>query len=402
MISMEEVMQTRVKLLGSTALAAAALVLGAPMASADKHSSLEKRVKALEKAGGQSVTRSKKTMSLVVSGHINRAVVFTDDGTTSGFTHVTSNFSRTRVRWIGTGKINDDLSVKTHIELGNQSAIGTAQDVQDQGDQGNNGANTLDERHIEFQITSKTLGKIYMGQGISGSESVSEQDLSGTAVVSLNGNGELIGGGNTFQRNNAGAGLGTVGANLTGLDGLGRRDRIRYDTPKFAGFQITASHGNSDAHDVALRYGGSFGGVKIKAAIGYWDQANSVAGTDVDGISGSASVLLPFGLSLTVGAGEQDDDTLGGLTTEWRYAKIGYRFKGIELGETRLYAEYSQNEDVAAANRDSQYYGAGVVQIVEPLGAELYMNYTNFSLDVGGAADPDDVDQVTAGARFKF
>ncbi len=232
---MEEVMQTRVKLLGSTALAAAALVLGAPMASADKHSSLEKRVKALEKAGGQSVTRSKKTMKLVVSGHVNRAIVYADNGTDSGIMHVTSNFSRTRVRWIGTGKINDDLSVEIDIELGSSSAISNQQAINEDDDD----RSALDERHIEFQITSKTLGKIYMGQGITGSESTSEVDLSGTGVISLNGSHELIGGAQTFQRNGAGIGR-TVNAAFNGMDGLGRRDRIRYDTPKFAGFQITA------------------------------------------------------------------------------------------------------------------------------------------------------------------
>ena len=57
-------MQTRVKLLCTTALAAAGLVLGASAASADE--ALEKRVKALEKSGGMYVTRSKKTMKLVV------------------------------------------------------------------------------------------------------------------------------------------------------------------------------------------------------------------------------------------------------------------------------------------------------------------------------------------------
>ena len=392
-------MQSRVKLLGSTALAAAALVMGAPTASADK--SLEKRIKALEKAGAMSVTRSKKTMKLVVSGHVNRAILFTDNGTTSGFTHVTSNFSRTRVRWIGTGKINDDMSVKTHIELGHQSSIATAQDLGDQGDAA--GGAVLDERHIEFQITSKSLGKIYMGQGISGSESISEQDLSGTGVLSLNGNGELMGGGETFQSNNADAGFGTVGANLNNLDGLGRRDRIRYDTPKFAGLQVTMSHGNQDSHDVALRYGASFGGVKVKAAIGYANQGNSAAGTDISLVAGSASILLPIGLSLTVGAGEQDDDTAGSFRddTSWSYAKVGYKFK-TGIGQTRLFVDLSYNEDVAAANREAAYWGVGVVQVVEPLGAELYLGYRNFQLDVQGAADPDDVDQVAAGARFKF
>lgn len=394
-------MQTRVKLLGSTALAATAVVLGAPIADAANHTSLEKRVMALEKAGGgQYVTRTKKTMNLVVSGHINRAIVFTDNGTESGITHVTSNFSRTRVRWIGTGKINDDLSVKTHIELGNQSSIGTQQDIQDNGDAGNNGNNTLDERHIEFQITSKSLGKIYMGQGITGSESTSEVDLSGTAVASLNGNHELIGGGNAFQLNNAANG-GTVGGAFNNMDGLGRRDRLRYDTPKFAGFQITASHLNSDGHDVALRYGGSFGGVKVKAAIAYSSDSHT------DTVNGSASVLLPFGLSLTVGAAEQDKDDLASIAANredptWRYGKIGYRFKGVELGETRLFAQYAENDKLQNANREATMWGAGVVQILEPLGAELYLTYTNWSLDINNAADPDDIDQVALGARFKF
>jgi hypothetical protein len=121
-------MNSPVKLLSSTALAAAALVMAAPSASAQ--SSLEARVKALEKAGGgQTVTRSKKTMKLVVSGHINRLIQFVDDGTSSGFKHVTSIESRSRVRWVGTGKINDDLKITTYIELGNRSASSTAQDL---------------------------------------------------------------------------------------------------------------------------------------------------------------------------------------------------------------------------------------------------------------------------------
>jgi hypothetical protein len=44
----------------------------------------------------------------------------------------------------------------------------------------------------------------------------------------------------------------------------------------------------------------------------------------------------------------------------------------------------------------------GVVQILEPLGAELYLSYTNWSLDVENAVDPDDINQVALGARFKF
>jgi hypothetical protein len=406
MISMEEVMQTRVKLLSSTALAAAAVAIAAPSAFAAQHTSLEKRVEALEKAGGQNVTRTKKTMSLVISGHINEAINMFDNGTTSEFIVGTSNFSRTRVRWIGTGKINDDLSVKTHIELGSSSALLTSQAIGSNGDVAIAdvaGGPALDERHIEFQVTSKTLGKIYMGQGSTGSESTSEVDLSGTAVITLNGNGELIGAGETWQRANAGAGLGTLGGVFNNFDGFGRRDRIRYDTPKFAGFQVTTSKMNGDSWDVALRYAGEFGGVKIAGAVAYADDESRNGRSFVNG---SLSVLLPFGLSLTVGAADQDEDDVpsGAVQddAQWRYAKIGYKFKALELGETRLAVEWSNNEDLRAAGDDATYIAGAVVQIIEPLGAELYFRYANFSLDVAGAADPDDIDIVSLGARFKF
>jgi hypothetical protein len=390
-------MQSRVKLLGSTALAAAALVMGPATASADQ--ALEKRIKALEKAGGMYVTKSKKTMKIVVNGHVNRAIVLTDNGTASGFTHVTSNFSRTRVRWIGTGKISDDMSVKTNIELGHQSSIATNQDLGDNGDV--NGVAALDERHVEFQITSKSLGKIYMGQGISGSESIAESDLSGTGIVSLNGNGELIGGGETFQSSaGAASGHGTVGANFNNFDGLGRRDRIRYDTPKFGGFQVTMSHANQDSRDIALRYGGSMGGTKVKAAVGVFENETNGSG----GIAGSVSVLMPMGVSFTFGASDSSDDDGGnGDSATWRYAKVGYKFKGLGSGQTRLYAEYNQTEDVRALNTEASYWGVGIVQIMEPLGAELYGSFTTYSAeDSTIAADPEDITQLVAGARFKF
>ncbi len=395
-------MNSPVKLLSSTALAAAAMVMAVPTAYADAHASLEKRVKALEKAGGgQTVTRSKKTMKLVVSGHINRLIQFVDNGTTSGFEHTTSIESRSRVRWVGTGKINDDLSIQTYIELGNRSSSSTAQDLDTNGDNnGNANQDPLDERHIDMILTSKSLGKLWVGQGRTGSESTSEVDLSGTGLLSLNADEFLVAAGEDFQRNGAAVGR-SIGQVQNNLDGHGRRDRIRYDTPKFAGFQITTSHENADGWSTALRYGGSFGGVKVKAAIAYSDDSTR---TGRETVNGSASILLPFGLSFTVAAGTQDDDRFNGVrdNAEMRYAKIGYKFKALEVGQTRLFVSYGEFEDITGANEESETFAFGVIQIVEPLGIELQAGYANFSLDLPNAADPDDIDVVTIGARVKF
>jgi hypothetical protein len=397
-------MKSPVKLLSSTALAAAAMVMAVPAASAGNHTSLEKRVKALEKAGGgQTVTRSKKTMKLVVSGHINRLIQFVDNGTTSGFEHTTSIESRSRVRWVGTGKINDDVSVQTYIELGNRSSSSTAQDLTTNGDNnGNANQDPLDERHIDMIITSKSLGKLWVGQGRTGSESTSENDLSGTGLLSLNADEFLVAAGEDFQRNGAAIGR-SIGQVQNNLDGHGRRDRIRYDTPKFAGFQITTSHENADGWSTALRYGGSFGGVKVKAGIGYSDDTTR---NGRDTLNGSASILLPFGLSFTVAAGRVDSDRAAGTdvrdNAEMRYAKVGYRFKGLEIGETRLFVSYGEFEDIGGVGEESETFAFGVIQILEPLGIELQAGYANFALEQPGLADPDDIDVVTIGARVKF
>ena len=85
-----------------------------------------------------------------------------------------------------------------------------------------------------------------------------------------------------------------------------------------------------------------------------------------------------------------------------KHSSLEKRVKALEMGQTRLFVDYSYNEDVRATGDEATSWGFGVVQILEPLGAELYLGHANFALDVLNAADPDDVDRIAAGARFKF
>ena len=389
-------MQSRVKLLGSTALAVAALFMGAPTASAD--SSLEKRVTALEKAGGQSVTRSKKTVKLTVNGHMYRATQYRNNGTESGFVHITPNVSRTRVRWIASGKVNDDLSLQSVIELGASSGVGNVQALAVAG------ANpALDERLVELRVKSKSLGTLYMGQGYTAQSSQYGADLSGTGVFSLNGqSARLTVGGENFQ--SGGAAIGRTVISAFNVFDTARTDRIRYDTPKFSGFQFRADHQSSDDWGVSANYGASIGGVKIAARIGHNNMTQSSA-TSATRTNGSISVLLPFGLSLTGGYGALDDDGAPGTTTDeavFKYAKIGYKFKSLELGQTRLFLDWHEMNDFGALNETATSISFGVVQIVEPLGAELVLGYHNIDLDLAAGAASDDIDAVTAGIRLSF
>ncbi len=44
---------------------------------------------------------------------------------------------------------------------------------------------------------------------------------------------------------------------------------VRYDTPTFGGFSASASWGEDDMWDVAVRYAGEWGGFKVAAAAAY-------------------------------------------------------------------------------------------------------------------------------------
>jgi len=390
-------MQSRLKLLSSTALAAAAIIMAVPTASAQDIGALEKRVKALEKSGGgQNVTRSKKSVKLVVNGHIYRAVSHRDNGTTSGFVHLTPNASRTRVRWLGTGKVNDDVTIKTVIELGNSDNVGNAVSL-GSGDTAND---ALDTRVVEIRVQSKSMGTVYLGQGYPAQASQYGADFSGTGVISLNGQSvRLVSGGELFQNNGASVGRTVISA--FNVFDTGRRDRIRYDTPKFGGFQVRVDHQNDDAWGISANYGATIGGVKLAARIGHQDSTARAGDSTVT--NGSVAVLLPMGLSLAFSAGESGG-TAGTAAdaAEYRYAKIGYKFKGLGVGQTRLFAAWHQMTDFANIGEEATSWELGVVQIVEPLGAELVFAYHDIDLDLAAGAASDTITAVTVGLRAKF
>lgn len=390
-------MTSRVSLLSSTALAAAAIVFAGAPSSAASLDALEKRVKALEKAGaGKSVSRSKKTMKLTVSGHLNRMVQVVDNGVNSEVRHVTNQQSRSRVRWVGTGKLTDDISVRTLIEFGNSDAISSGQNIQTAGQ---NGGATFDTRHIDLQLTSKTMGKLYMGHGSDANDGImGNSDLSGTLIILSGGADEdLTYGGENFV-NSAGTVILRSGAAQDELDGT-RNDRIRYDTPSFAGFKGAVSHTNDDQTNWSIRYAGSFSGVKVKAGIGQNLNEGNAQRTIT---SGGVGILLPMGLSFQIAGGERDLDTTGRNDPTTVFYRVGYRFKGSELGETRLAVSYSEGEDFAADGDKLETISAGIVQIIEPLGSELYASYHNVDLERTGVVGIEDIDVFSVGMRVKF
>jgi len=341
------------------------------------------------------------TIELKISGQVNRAVLWADNGDDDEVFYTDNDNSGTRFRFVATGRLNDDVTAGATIELQFESNSSTDIRFGANGGTGGTGggATPVGERIGEVWLNSASMGKLSLGQGNTATNGTAETDLSGTGLAQYSiGGGGIEGLG--FQNGGVLTGV-LVGSAFTNLDGGSRRDRIRYDTPTFAGFRLSASASQGGRNDVALRYANQFAGAKIAASIGF--QNASAVGTgggndESDRISGSISVLLDNGFNLTFAAADADRKV--GDDRTFLYGKVGFRTNSVSMyGKTSFSIDYYEGEDIAAdGSGTSTSYGFGAVQNLDPIGAQMYLSVSNSEVD-GGA---DDIFAVFTGLRIKF
>jgi len=352
------------------------------------------------KVNKQLTGSGKDKVRLTVSGQVNRAVLYFDDDVTDDVRHVDNDNSSTRVRWDGRAFLTDNIAAGAKIEVQFESNSTAAIN---QRDTGAVGPNNFTERKLEFFLQHESLGTVFVGQGDTASNGTSEVDLSGTTVVAYSGIADMAGG--LSFRNSTTGGFGErIGRAWNNMDGLSRDDRIRYDTPKWNGFQLATSHVDQGEWDVAAKYSGKFHDTRVAGAIAYAN-ANSTSGFDQ--LAGSASVLFPAGLSLTVAAGEQDHKpgSRSGDDADFWYVKGGYEWKALQWGPTAVSIDYGETDSARTLDNEITTYGFALVQDFKDAATELYFAVRNHELDTGvpgQAGDFDDIFTAMAGARLKF
>ena len=338
-------------------------------------------------AGTEGLVESgEDSVRLSLSGQVNRGVLFADNGTDSEVFHVDNDNSSTRIRFVGEGDLNDDITVGTNIEVQFESNSTAAISFNQSG---SSDTNNFTERKLELYFDSDQFGRVWLGQGDTASNSTSEVDLSGTSVVGYSGIADLAGG-LEFDNDRE------IGDAFSNFDGLSRDDRLRYDTPNFGGFVLSASAVESDEWDAALRFSGEVGGIRTAAAVAYADS------NTFEQINGSASVLLSSGLNFTAALGTRDLDAAGRDDPFFYYLKVGQQLDIFDIGQTRLAVDFTQADDVEADGEEFTSYGAFIVQNLDPVATELYLGVRNHTLDLDSGSDPDDLIAVLAGARIKF
>jgi hypothetical protein len=422
------------------------LALSAPAVAADLGgdccADLEERIAELE---ATTATKGNRKVSLEVSGHVNEAVLFWDDGAESNAYLVTNDNARTRFRFKGKAKIDKDWEAGYQIEIGIRTANSKRANQNNAMGNDFDGDVGFDIRDSYWFTKSKTYGQGSVGRQATATDAITEINQTQTADFSKYSDVEDTGLG-MLLRSATNGGLTNAGVGATGQTGLtwrrligdggdqpGEGERrfngVKYVTPEFSGFSASAFWGQDDFWDVALRYKGELGGFNVQAGIGYGEitdnsqtqtvcsaaNAASSSDTNCSQFGGSVSILHEkTGLFVNFGAGEKWDDVLdttpvgiaGADDTQTFWSvQAGIEKKFFEHGKTTLYGEYYDydgggNSRRTVANGDAldpiaganpslqvwstgvQVYGAGIAQGFDKAALVTYLSYRHVEGDL--------------------
>jgi hypothetical protein len=394
-------------------------------------------------------------LMLSISGQVNRALLWGYDGLASKLHQVDNNNSSTRFRIVGEAMPMEGtivgLDLETEIRPNSSATQTLTQNLPQPAS-----ATTFTIRQAEAYIANPGYGGVRLGFGSTASYLTSEIDLSGTAVASYVQVADFDGGFAFRQRGAAmvpGGARGAlvlspanaygpaVGSVFNYFDGLGRDDRIRYDTPVWNGFQFATSLVDGNAADVAARYARQFDDFQIVGAIGLATATSrghsqpgsygyagvpagvggiSLAGTnsapgsptvaDVspngsNQLDGSISVLLKSGLNFTFAGGVRavhyKDPTGQSLSPNLLDFKLGQQLEIFPVGLTALSIDFVQNKDLIFAGDVARAYGIAAVQNFDQFGLELYLAARYETLERHFASYHSLV-AVMSGARVRF
>lgn len=249
-------------------------------------------------------------------------------------------------------------------------------------------------------VKSDTLGKVSVG--------LQSQASDNTAIL-VDGSGSLVpanwvafdyrafatNGGSIFGLASCGS-MGGVAGDCNGLT----QNVVRYDSPTFGGFSVSASWGEDDMWDVAARYAGEFGGFKVAAAAAYNEvndqNYNNLGPLEADYFQAGLYVQhVPTGVFGLVNYGKYDQ-TFGNIyganppeIDTW-YFKAGVRERWNPLGHTVLYGEYETIDDAyGVAGGEFELWGVGAVQEIDAAAMSMWVKYRSIEAREPGFADSE-------------
>ena len=421
---------------------------------------LEERIAELE---ATTARKGNRKVSLTITGWVAEQVMWWDDTIESNvYVGGIGGTLATNVKFTGQATIAPKWTAGyvLHLEANSTNALAVNQTSD------NAGGNSVGVMQSYWFVKSEDLGKLSIGK---------QSHASDNTAILVDGSGSLVAANwvmfdsSNFQRvikrrTNNGVlspaqsgtyklndgiaetwgdlaycmhqGLG-IGGDCNGVP----LNAVRYDSPTFGGFSVSASWGEDDFWDIAARYAGTFGSIKVAASLAYSENTDE-GGFDSRSLFGKRQSEyfqaglyvehVPTGLFAYGAYGTEDN--VGQVAyasfdpadladydfdnSRW-YVKAGLRQRWTSLGHTVVYGEYGKANDMfspshiedAYFNTEMRQWGLGIVQEIDAAAMSVWLRYRNYEgegdrLTGGGAnlrhEDYDTFQTLTFGGLINF
>ena len=353
---------------------------------------MNKKLLALAIAGAMAVPMTAQAVKYKLSGQVNRAIVFQDDGETSAVRHVDNTASGTRFRLKGTEDLGNGMKAGFYWENQYQSSRSFTQRPDLNGDGSAGGAGSFRQGNVFF---SGTWGKLTLGQTDGAGNGATESDWvpSGSYHGRTSMTGGMLwrtaGGGNP-------SGL-TESSTFSEFDAFSRHDVLRYDSPKLGPVKLAASVGNDDVWELGLFADADIGGGNLLFAAFYGEDPNrSTTSTGVDNRWGG-SIRYLFAQGTKISGSYAESENQAGVDADVFTVGIGHLW-----GNNTISVHYSQASDVTAGY-DDEAWNVGFDHNIPKAKVNLYASFFHTELDTpAGVLSVEDHNTFVIGARVKF
>ena len=316
-----------------------------------------------------------QALDVSVSGHVNRAIRFADNGVDSDVQHVDGSASKSRFRLTAEGEVMAGLTAGAHIEYGSSNNAGGGLDV----DNADNKA-SFDARHSLLYLSGE-FGKITLGNAPS----------AGNGIMWTSHNGAWMGT-EYSPDTNSGLGVMSTDGSASGYSVFSffpsvntpRMNTLRYDTPSIGPVSLSASiqKDSADSHDWHF-------GASLSHDVG---AANVIGGLlyeeDKIGIAGG----LAFANGTSVNAAWGSDDA-SGQDFEDMYINVAHTWGNMSVAVDYRSTDQGDNMEGRAVGLGAQYSLGG--------GVDVYAGFNNYSFDAPNM-DLEDISAFHVGSRVRF
>ena len=317
---------------------------------------MHKKVLTVAIAGALAAPMAAQAVDFTVSGHINRALVYTDvDGGDSITDFKDHGSSGTRVRFKGSSETEAGVTAGVNMELGVSSD-----------------SNKVSVRHSAVSFGGE-FGTINFGHTSEAADGTTYHDKSGVFGI---GHGQEAGDSN-------------AAAYVPGMGG-GRHAGVHFSSASFGPASFSFSAMDNDRFSAKLSIGGDAGVASYTGSLAYLD-----TGGGYEEIAGGLGLKLSSGVTWSMAGGTQSN----GSDASFVQSTLGYVFGSNAIG-----VSWYGSSDVMPEGKtlgDGTAIGLAFKHTMAKAGVEIMASVQQYSADLADGSEMDDIVAII-GSRVKF